>query len=80
MIKILDNNPILLLNILIKEEEFQKKKQLIITCRFLYIVGNLFEQKRTNMNQLVDETNINFKKIFEEKMKLNRDYLNNNYL
>jgi hypothetical protein len=42
---------------LIKEEEFQKKKQLIITCRFLYIVGNLFEQKRINMNQLVDETN-----------------------
>lgn len=57
MINILDNNPILLLNILIKEEEFQKKKQLIITCRFLYIVGNLFEQKRINMNQLVDETN-----------------------
>jgi hypothetical protein len=57
LINILDNNPILLLNILIKEEEFQKKKQLIITCRFLYIVGNLFEQKRINMNQLVDETN-----------------------
>jgi len=48
LINILYNNPILLLNILIKEEEFQKKKetqQLIIPCRFLYIVGNLFEKK-----------------------------------